>query len=100
MFKGNYIRFSVLIKKELDNGKTIIYKIKNIDSYRSMSSSLSSLVDNLSEGLHNYKCTDYKSCLDYISTKDSQSIFKCTKCSKKHKKHFNKDLIKRFENTY
>ena len=59
-----------------------------------MSSSLSSLADNLSEVLHNYKCTNCKSCLDYISTKDSQLIFKCTEWSKKHK-----DLIKRFENT-
>ena len=65
-----------------------------------MSNSLSSLVDNLSEGLHNYKCTDCKSCLDYISTKDNQLIFKCIECSKNHKKHFNKDLIKRFKNTY
>ena len=62
------ITFSVLIKKELDNGKIIMYKIKFIDSLRFMSSSLSSLVDNLSEVLHNYKCTNCKSCLDYIST--------------------------------
>ena len=63
-----FITFSVLIKKELDNGKTIMYKIKFIDSLRFMSSPLSSLVDNLSEVLHNYKCTNCKSCLDYIST--------------------------------
>ena len=60
-----------------------------------MSSSLSSLVHNLSEVFHNYECKHCQSCLDYISTKDSQLIFKCTKCSKKHK-----GLIKRFENTY
>ena len=47
-----YINFSVPIKKELDNGKSITYKIKFIDSFRFMSSSLSNLVDNLSEGLH------------------------------------------------
>ena len=33
-----------------------------------MSSSLSKLVDNLSEGIHNNKCVDYKSSLDYIKT--------------------------------
>ena len=65
-----------------------------------MSSSQSNLVDNLSEGLHNYKRTNCKSCLDYKSTKNNQLVFKCIKCSKNHKKHFNKDLIKRFENTY
>ena len=63
-----------------------------------MSSSLSSVVDNLSEVLHNYECTNCKSCIDYISTKD-QLIFKCTECSKTHKKNFNKNLIKSFENT-
>ena len=34
-----------------------------------MSSSLSKLVDNLSEGIHNNKCVDCKSYLDYIKTK-------------------------------
>ena len=61
-----YITFSVPIKKGLDNDKSIRYKINFIDSFTLMSSSLSSLVDNLSKGLHNDKCTDCKSCLDYI----------------------------------
>ena len=34
-----------------------------------MSSSLSKLVDNLSEGMHNNKCADCKFNLDYIKTK-------------------------------
>ena len=41
------ITFSIPITKELDNGKTIIYKIKFIDSFLFVSSLLSSLVDNL-----------------------------------------------------
>ena len=41
--------FSVPINKELDNGKTITYKLKFIDGFKFMSTSLSSLVDNLSE---------------------------------------------------
>ena len=53
--------FSVQIKKDLENGKTITYKIKLLDSFKYISSLLSCLVDNLSEGLHNDKCTDYKS---------------------------------------
>ena len=45
-----YITFSVPIKTELDNDKTIIYnKLTFIVSFRFMSASLSSLVDNLSE---------------------------------------------------
>ena len=49
-----YITFSVPIKEELDNGKAITYKIKCIDSIRFVSSSLSSLVDNVSEEFHNF----------------------------------------------
>ena len=45
-----YLRFSVLIKKEFDNVKKSTYKIKFIDSFRFLSSSLSNLVDNPSDG--------------------------------------------------
>ena len=40
-----YITFSVPIKKEYDNGKTITYKLKLIDSFRFMPTSLSELVE-------------------------------------------------------
>ena len=56
-----YITFSVPLKKEIKNENKIIeitYKIKFIDSYRFMSTSLSKLVDNLSDGLHNNRCVD------------------------------------------
>ena len=36
--------FSVAIKKELDNGKAMTYKLKFIDSFRFMSTSLPKLV--------------------------------------------------------
>ena len=88
------------IKKGLDNGKSVTYKIKIIDSFGFMSSSLSSLVDNLAEGLHFYKCIDCKSCLDYMITKDDQLIFRCFECKKDYKKDFNNELIKRFANIY
>ena len=65
-----------------------------------MASLLSNLVDNLSEIVHSDKCIDCKSCLDNMSVKDDQLIFKCSKCNKNHNKDFNKDLINRFANTY
>ena len=65
-----------------------------------MSKSLSSLVDNLSEGLHSDKSTNCKACLDYMTTKDEQLIFRCFECRKNYKKDFNKELIKRFANIY
>ena len=86
------------IKKEItetdkDGNDKIIkisYKIKFIDSLRFMSSSLSNFVDNLSEGLLSDECTDCKSCLDYMTTKDGQLIFRCFGCKKNYEKDFNK----------
>ena len=65
-----------------------------------LSTSLSNLVSNLSEGVHNDRCIDCKSCLDYMTTKDEQLIFRCFRCKKNYEKNFNKELIERFANTY
>ena len=67
-----YITFSVPLKKKIENKASIEnnYKIKFIDGCRFMSSSLSKLVDNLSEGIHNNKCSDCESNLDYIKIKN------------------------------
>ena len=65
-----------------------------------MSSCLSKLVDNLSEGIHNNKYVDCKSCLDYIKTKNEKLILKCFNCEHYYKKKINKELIKRFKSTY
>ena len=86
-----YITFSVLIKKQLDNGKTVTYKLIFIDSFKFMSTSLSILVNHLSEGLHDDKCIDCKSYLDYMGIKDDQQsctqlILRCFKCKKIMKK--------------
>ena len=74
--------------------------MKFIDSYRSMSSSLSTLVANLSEGLQNNKCLNCESCLDYIRTKNEKLILECFICKQYYEKDFNKELIKRFASTY
>ena len=65
-----------------------------------MSTSVSKLVDNLSEGLHNNRCVDCKSCLDYMKNKDEKLIFRSFSCKKNYEKDFNKELIKMFANTY
>ena len=103
-----YITFSVPVKKETtkkdkdcnDKITKISYKIKFIDSYRFMSTSLSNLFNNLSEGVHNDKCTNCKSCLNYMTTKDEQLIFRCFRCKKNYEKDFNKELIQRLVNIY
>ena len=65
-----------------------------------MLSSLSRLADNLSEGLHNNKCANCESFLDYIKTKNEKLILKCFNCKQYYEKGFNKELIKRFASTY
>ena len=90
-----YITFSTPIKKKIENKNIeITYKIKLIDSYRFMSSSLSKLVDDLSGGLHNNKCLNCESCLDYIKNKNEKLILKCFNCTQHYEKDFNKELIK------
>ena len=90
-----YVTFSVPIKKKIYNKDLeITYKIKFIDSYRFMASSLSKLVGNLSEGIHNNKCFDCGSNLDYIKImadrKNEKLILECYNC----KQHSTKKLIK------
>ena len=108
MFERKYITFLVPTKKETtkkdkngnDKIAKISYKIKIIAGCRFMSTSQSNLVSNLSEGLSNDRCIDCKSCLDYVTTKDEQLIFRCFRCKKNYEKNFNKELIQRFANIY
>ena len=55
-----YVSFSVPIKKEHDNDKTITYKLKFVGTCRFMPCTLSDLVDNLSEINNKY----YKTCME------------------------------------
>ena len=96
-----YITFSVPLKKKIGNKNIeITYKIKCIDSHKFVSSSLSKLVGNLSEVIHNNKCVDFNSCLDYIKIENETLLLKCFNCNTYYKKKFSKDLIKKFRNTY
>ena len=65
-----------------------------------MSTSLSRLIDNLSDGFHCNRYIDCKFFLDYMITQDDQLIFRCFECKKNYHKDFNKDLINRFAKIY
>ena len=58
-----YITSSVPLKKECDGGKTITCKLRFIDNFRFMLTSLSELVDNMSEIFNSIEC---KSCIEKI----------------------------------
>ena len=63
-----------IIKIDKDGNEsvtTISYKIKLIDRARFMSSSLSNLLDNLTERIHKIKCKDCDSFLEYESVKNN-----------------------------
>ena len=96
-----YITFSVPTKKRIENkNMDIIYKIKFIDSFRFMATSLSKLVDNLTDNIHNDKCIKCKSNLCFVRAMNETLLFKCIDCEKEYEKEINKELIERFANTY
>ena len=126
-WEGNsekYITFTVPIEKEVTridkNGeeitKNISYILQFIDSARFMASSLSNLVNNLSEGIHRIKSKyghddkkcetcriKYKYCecfLEYTNFKDDLIEYKCLCCNKNYQQKFDEKLKERFFNTY
>ena len=78
----------------------ITYKIKFIDSFRFMATSLSKLVNNLTEGIHSDKCIKCKLNLRYMKVVDETLIFRCFNCKRNYKKEINKELVERFSSTY
>ena len=69
-----------------------------------MSSSLSSLFDNLPadkiKKIFSYECEDCNNKLDYLRFKDNNMLFKFFQCKSRYKKQFENDLINKFKNTY
>ena len=77
-----YITFSVPIEKELHNGKTIKYKLKFIESFRFILTSLSKLFDNLSE-IYSKKCKGGESVCDLMELEKNKLLYKYNECKKK-----------------
>ena len=65
-----------------------------------MATSLSKLVDNLTNNIHNDKCIKCKSNFCFVRAINEKFIFKCIDCEKEYEKEFNNELIERFANTY
>ena len=78
-----YITFSAPIKRKCYDGKTITYKLRFIDTFRFMSTSLSELVDNMSGNFNSIEC---KSCTENN---------RCQECKKLIER-----LIKKFPSIY
>ena len=74
-----YKTFSVPIENEIikidkdenETVETLSYKIKSIDSAIFIDSSLSNLVDDLTEGIQKIKCKDCDCLLEYEAVKDN-----------------------------
>ena len=61
---------------------TISYKIECIDRAKFMSTSLSNLVDNFTEGVYKTKYKDCDCFLEYKSANDNSIKHKCLSCNK------------------
>ena len=97
---------SVPVKKEItkideDGNKiveTISYKIKFIDSMRFMTTSLSKLLDSLTEWIHKIKCKDCSCFLEYESVKDNLIKYECLSYNKEYWNKLNEKSKKKFKN--
>ena len=118
-----YITFTVPIGKEVSRidkieeeiTKNISYILQFIDSARFMASSLSDLVNNLSEGIYRIECKfrcDDKKCetcgieykyfdcfLEYMHFKNDLIEYKCLCCNKNYQHKFDEKLKERFFST-
>ena len=59
-----------------------------------MAISLSSLVDNFAEGIHQIKCKDSDCFLEYESVKDNSIKYKCLSCKKEYSNKIDEEFKK------
>ena len=65
-----------------------------------MATSLSNLVDDLTEGIQEIKCKDCDCFLEYESVKDNLIKYKCLSCNKSYSNKIDEELKKQFKNTF
>ena len=65
-----------------------------------MASSLSNLVDNLTERIHKIKFKGCDCFLEYDSVKDNFIKYKCLSCNKDYSNKLDEEIKKRFKNTF
>ena len=65
-----------------------------------MATSLSNLVDNLTGESHKIKCKDCGCFLEYESSKDTVTKYKCLSCNKDYLKKIDKEIKRRLKNTF
>ena len=66
-----------------------------------MATSLSNLVDNLTEGIHKIKCKDCDCFLEYESVRNNLITYKCLSSNKDYSKKMDEELKKkRLMNTF
>ena len=101
-----YITFSVPIMKKCGDSKTIRNKLRFIDSFRLMSTSLSELVDNMHgknvNSIECKKCMERKKIIsdcDFIAFKNNRLYYICKECKRKSTKSVDR-LIETFPRMY
>ena len=65
-----------------------------------MATSLSNLVDYLTEGIHKIKCKDCDYSLEYEIVKENLLKYKCLSCNQNYSIKIDEELKKRFKNTF
>ena len=65
-----------------------------------MARSLSNLVDNLAEGIHEIKCKDCDCFLFKENVLDDLREYKCLSCNKDYSNRLDEKLKKKFKNTF
>ena len=75
-------------------------KIKSVERWRFMASSLKKLVNSLAEGIYKIKSKDRTCFLEYKRVNENWIKYKFLSCNKNHSNKNDEKFIKRFKNTF